>query len=270
MRIWHQSITDLSLQRNYSATLVEQAARVSAPDTVIDVHGVRPGTYPPGVSAGQVNRYLWAHNLVNVQIIENVRRAEAQGYDAVAMSCFLDPGLDEARSVVDIPVVSMCESALALGMAFGRRYGLLCLHRPGIAPREELVRKHGFGERLAKVVSVHPAVTGLELEAAYADFDPLMERVLAAAQEAIEAGADLLVPAEGILNTLFVVHGITELHGVPILDAYAALIAHAELAVTLRTRAGVAVSHTGGWAKPDKEMFTSVQRATELDLADAP
>src|SRR5690606_5915420 len=97
------------------------------PDTTVDLHGVRPGTYPDGMPPVEMVRYRWAHHLAFVQIVENIMAAEREGYDAVAISCFVDPGLEEARSVVDIPVVSSLETALLVSSTIGRAFGLLTL-----------------------------------------------------------------------------------------------------------------------------------------------
>jgi allantoin racemase len=107
IRLWHQSISELDHLPHYQQMLIEHASRVIDADTVLDVHGMRKGTYPDGVAPIDVLGAPWCHYLANIQIIENAIKAESEGYDAVAITCFHDPGLQEARSVVDIPVVSL-------------------------------------------------------------------------------------------------------------------------------------------------------------------
>ena len=62
------------------------------------------------------DRILTTHvgSLIRPDSIRKHLRAKqkGEGYDAVAVSCFADPGLELARSLVDIPVVSSCETAL--------------------------------------------------------------------------------------------------------------------------------------------------------------
>src|SRR5918999_3426581 len=130
IRIWHQSLTDLTLLPGYAAMLQEHAGRVCSPDTTVELHGLTPGTYPPGMPPIDMVRYRWAHHLAFVQVVENCIRAEREGYDAVAISCFVDPGLEEARSVVDIPVVSSLETALLVGSATARSFGLMAIAEP--------------------------------------------------------------------------------------------------------------------------------------------
>jgi hypothetical protein len=45
IRIWHQSLADLTQLPNYSRMLAQHASLACGPDTVVDVHGLRPGTY---------------------------------------------------------------------------------------------------------------------------------------------------------------------------------------------------------------------------------
>lgn len=45
IRIWHQSFTVLSDLVAYDEALRAHFRRVSLPDTVIDMHGMRAGTY---------------------------------------------------------------------------------------------------------------------------------------------------------------------------------------------------------------------------------
>lgn len=261
IRIWHQSITDVTLQVNYAATIAKQASDILGADTVVDVNGVRPGTYPPGRSAGQVIVHPWAHYMLNIQIIENARRAEQLGYDAVAIGCFIDPGLDEARSAVDIPVVGMCESSLTHAMPFGRRYALVCLDHMIVPMLRELVHKYGFGDNVAGIFTVDPPITGLELEAVYRDPAFLTERIGPVARQAAGLGADLLIPAEGILSTLFVHHRIGVLEGLPVLDAFSAMFSQSQMLVELQRRRGATVSRVGAYARPDAEIIDHMRAA---------
>jgi allantoin racemase len=267
-RIWHQSITDLTRQVNYAATLEKQARTICHPSTVIDLHGVRPDTYPKGVSAGQVSMFPWAHHMIDIQIIENARRAEAEGYDAVAIACFHDPGLQEARSAVDIPVLGMAESALLAAAPFGTRYGLICLHDPVIPFLRRLVDGYGYRDRVVTVQALDPPVTGLELETVYEDSSLLHTRVRELAESCAKAGAEVLIPAEGILNTLFVHHDIAELGGIPIMDSFGALLAHTEMTVALRERRNMQVSRRGTYLRPSAGVVDQMRRATGAALVD--
>jgi allantoin racemase len=205
--------------------------------------------------------------MIEVQVIENARRAEREGYDAVAIACFHDPGLHVARSVVDIPVLGMCETSLVTSMAYGGKFALLCLHRPIVPFLQGLVESYGFGPRVVAIETIEPSVSGLELEAVYDDPTLLHTRVKEAADRAAAAGADVLIPAENILNTLFVHHQISELAGMPVIDTYGALLAHSEMLVRLRQRRGLQVSRRNTYLRPRDDMLDAMRHASGRALA---
>lgn len=61
------------------------------------------------------------------KVLRLVRRFEAEGFDAVIVSCAADPAVDEARRVVRIPVVGAGSAVASLALAYGRRVGVLNL-----------------------------------------------------------------------------------------------------------------------------------------------
>lgn len=262
IRIWHQSFTEVELLPSYAVMLRDHAAQVCAPDTSIDVHGVRPGSYPSSMNPIEATRFPWSNHVLASQIAYNAVQAERAGYDAVALSCFFDPGLREARSLVDIPVVSMCETALMLGTSLGGRFGLIGLEREQSFALADLARKYGATDRVVATVPLDPPVTEAELEGVYDGGGDLEERLERAAQVAVDAGADLIIPSEGVLNTSLVRRGIRSLAGVPVLDAYGLLLGYAETLVRLRRSAGLQVSHAGAYGRPPEDAIDHFAQAT--------
>lgn len=264
VRIWLQSVTDLDRLPGYAHQLDEHAAACVRPGTTVDVHGVTPGTYPPGVPPIDVLRYPAAEYLLGVQLLQHVRRAELEGYDAFAVCCFFDPIVDELRSAVDIPVVSLCESTLLMSAAAGRHFGLLGIAAANSDRLTELAQRYGYGGRVSAIVEIDPPLSEDDIDLAYDDPAALLPRLERAAQRCDDAGADLLVPAEGVLNGMLTRGGVRELAGLPVVDALAALLTHAEALVWLSRRAGLAVSHRHGLARaPDEVTESAAAKARE-------
>jgi Asp/Glu/hydantoin racemase len=249
--------------------LAEHARRICGTDTIVDLHGLRPGTYPAGMAPIDMPRWRWAHRLGSIQIVENIIRAEREGYDAVAISCFLDPGLDEARSVVDIPVVSSLETALLVSSAVGRAFGLLTIDEGMAVMLRELVRQYGFAERVTRVEALEPAVTEYELDAAFAGSPDFARRFSEQASRLVAAGADVIIPAEGVVNTVLVRNQVQEVTGAPVLDSYGALLAFAEMMVQLRRRSGLPIGRRGVYARPPAPIVDHLRNVTAAALADA-
>jgi allantoin racemase len=262
MRIWHQSFTDLDNLPGYAGMLAELCRRVCSTGTVVDLHGVLPGTYPEGVAPVELGGYRWVLEMIQFQIVENCLRAEREGYDAVAISCFADPGLELVRSLVDIPVVSSLETALLVSSTIGRRPGLLTLDDGMVRLIERLVGEYGFRERLVGIDHMQPPLTELELDKGFGGSAELVERFRVNARRLIAKGADVLIPAEGVVNTLMVRNGLEEIDGVPVLDSYGAVLAMAEMLVNLRKRAGLRVSRAGAYAKPQASTVEHIRATT--------
>lgn len=262
-RIWHQSMTDLDCLPGYRAMLSEHARQVGNGDFTVDVHGVHPDTYPPGVAPVEMTRYGWAHHLIFDQFVENAVRAEVEGYDAVAISCFVDPALDLARSAVDIPVVSSCETALLVASTIGEAFGLITIDRSMVRVLRELVTRYGFADRVKVIATLDPAMDEFELDEAFERRGPLVERFTAQAQQLIEHyDFDVLIPAEGVLNTVLVRNGVREIEGVPVLDSYGALLQFADMRVRMRRTTGLATARRMAYAKPPADVMRSLRRVT--------
>ncbi|MFI5612739.1 aspartate/glutamate racemase family protein [Amycolatopsis sp. NPDC051903] len=261
IRIWHQSITELERLPSYAEALREHAAAVCGPDVTVDVHGVAPGTYPEGVAPIRTTCYPWAHQLLCDQIVLAAIEAERAGYDAVACSCFLDPALREARSVVDIPVVSALETSLTESSVVAGPVGMLGLGGAMAADMLVLARGYGLADRIAAMVPVTPELTEHELDDP-ANHATVVERVRRAGRTAIAAGAELLIPGEGMLNTLLARRGVTEIDGVPVLDAFGLVVHHAEMFVRLRRATELRTSRQGRYAKPPDSLRRHLTAAT--------
>ncbi len=238
-RIWHQSYLDLAQLPGYAAMLAGHGRSVCGPDTVVDLHGVETGDWSPGAYV----KYSGQGNHLKVaQIIENALRAEREGYDAIALSVFLDPGLEEARNLVDIPVVSALETALEVASKFGRAFGLITRAKwmnPRVAA---LVRQYRYDDRVATLAPLAYPMGLDELDTVLAAPGEFIDRFSQQASALIRSGVDVIIPAEGLLNTVLVRSGVREVEGVPVLDSYGALLAHAEMLVRVRRSLAPAVT----------------------------
>lgn len=262
-RIWHQSMTDLERLPGYAAMLGEHARQVGADDLRVDLHGVLPQTYPAGMAPVEMTRFPWAHHLVFDQFIENAIRAEAEGYDAVAISCFVDPALELARSAVDIPVVSSCETALLVSSMIGHAFGMITIDPSMVRIVRELACRYGFGERVKVVTTLDPPMDEFELDEAFHGRGPLVERFTAEARRLIALhDIDVLIPAEGVLNTMLVRNRVREIDGVPVLDSYGALLQMADMMARLRRTTGLIAARRLAYAKPPPELMRHLRRLT--------
>lgn len=80
----------------------------------------------------------------------------AQGFDAVYLACFGDPGLAALKEVSPVPVVGMAEASCIEAARQGRRFGIVtggALWKPML---EEFVATLGLSPQLAAIRTVAP------------------------------------------------------------------------------------------------------------------
>jgi allantoin racemase len=95
-------------------------------------------------------------------VVKKAEWAEKNGYDAVVVSCMMDPGVEAAKEAVDIPVVGPMEAAKSVAQLLGKN-----------------------------IVSIYPeGLTVLELSN---DPKKTYDVLLANAKKALEDGADVLI-----------------------------------------------------------------------------
>lgn len=241
-RIWHQSLTDLSSVPGYRRSLSAIAGYTAQPGTTVEVHGVVPGTFPAGVPPVVALRSRWVEHLLATQLIKNAVTAEAEGFDAVSVSCFFDPGLEEARELVSIPIVSACETSLTVAMGMGHSAIITALDSHQAAALHRVVKRHGLTDRVKAIVHLSPAVTDLEIEAGI-PVDELVRRHEQAISALDISGPTALIPGEGVLNATLSSAGIQSIAGLPVIDSFASVVAHAEMLVRLGATTGVGRRH---------------------------
>ena len=105
MRVWYQSLVEGN-NPSYFEGLAARARMVGRPGTEVDFVGLPPGTYG-GRAPAEVVVYPYLMSLHIQSILDNGLRAEAQGYDVFVVGSVQDPGMEEARSLLDIPVVEV-------------------------------------------------------------------------------------------------------------------------------------------------------------------
>lgn len=247
MRLLYQSMTAFAAMGAYASQLRAHAAKVVLPETEVTFQGVDPALYGSLVP-GDIFPYPYLKHLVQDAALEHCVAAEAQGFDAFIIGSFSEPHLRQSRSAVDIPVLSMPESAFLTACSLAERFALITLS-PHYARRvSEVVVRHGMASRVAGIFSLGATFGEREASAALDHPGPMLEAFTGAARQAIEAGADVLLPAEGILNEVVFANGVTRMDGAVVLDCVGVTLLHAEMMV--RARATMGLGYGRAWSYP--------------------
>ena len=177
--------------------------------------------------------------------LELVMKANREGYDALILACFSDPGIDAAKEISEIPVIGIEESALHMAAMLGARFSIMTPRRQRIANRKEHVHMRGMDHFLASVRS-------LDLSVAETDADPerTKKRVLAVAKAAAEEdGAEVIIL--GCAGMAGYAPELESKLGVKVLDPSAVALKVAEAMVDL----GLKHSKMGLFALPPQKKF---------------
>jgi allantoin racemase len=254
LRIWHQSFTDLDVFPLYRRTLEEHAAKVTSPGVEIVVHGLRPGTYLEGTAPMDANRHPYVKFLGGQQICDAVIAAEQQGYVAFALGCIFDPALQEARSLVEIPVVSLAETSMLVACSLGRKFAYIAINEFQQAEIEDHVRAYGLTDRLAAVVPMIPTFNLFALEDE-TKLQAIQEGFKRACDVAFAAGAEVIIPGDGVLNEFLFRSGMLRTSDAVIMDAVGVLFHYAQFLAQARKHLGLTVSRRGHYLRPSHELL---------------
>ena len=260
MKIWHQSATELDGLEAYKRALEAHAAAVVGGEAQVDVRGLSPGAYA-GAAPSAVLGNAYAYHRVLSGVIDNAIRAEREGYDAFVLGSFSEPFLREIRSAVDIPVASIAEASLLVGCSLGR-YIALISNTPSIQwLTRTAVDKHGLGARVLDVVSLDPPLDEHALASAYDRPEPVIASFRAAAAGLVARGADVIIPAEGVLAGLLVRHRVREIEGAAVLDVFAIGWHYALMQARLWARTGLRVGRSWQYRRDDPRLVARLADA---------
>lgn len=270
LKIWVQESlhedemgTDSEVINDGAMRLLEKVKR---PDTVLSRHFAEKSPDAP-----ESLNFPWPLNWASLQIlrepavIKGAIRAEQEGFDAVLINCGLDPGLHQARSMVNIPVTSVTESGLLLAQLLGRNLALVAPSDTIVAALDEKLRFLGFEGRAIK----HRPVRHFDMIFGLADAfrgkpERLIEDFERTAGELIKDGADVLCFGCGWLGPALSLNGYTEVRGagVPIVDSTAAALKLAETLADLHKSLGLRKSNLPNsfYQTPPKEVWDEACR----------
>ncbi|MBW2058513.1 MAG: aspartate/glutamate racemase family protein [Deltaproteobacteria bacterium] len=177
--------------------------------------------------------------------LDLVRKANREGYDAVILACFSDPGLEAAKEISEIPVIGIEESSLHMAAMLGAKFSVITPRKERIPSKREHVHMRGLDHFLASIRS-------LDLSVAETDADPekTKRRVFEVARRAVEEdGAEVIIL--GCAGMAGYAPEIEEKLKIKILDPSAVALKVAEAMVDL----GLVHSKVGLFSSPPEKPF---------------
>lgn len=256
MRIWYQSLIDSARIPSYFERLKERATTIARQGVEVAFHGMPNGIYGQHVPA-EVVIYPYVMSLNTQFILDNALRAQAEGYDVFAVGSIQDPAMEEARSLVDIPVVAYGEAAMHFSCLLGSRFTVIAFQEGFDQMMDLRIKRLGLWERAVPThlmdIDFGDVTKGLQ--------DPmhLVDGFCETARRAIKAGAEAIIPGQLYLSEAIFHAGITRIDEVPVIDALSTTIKMAEAMADLK-RLGISVTRRGySHAKPPPDILGHVR-----------
>jgi len=185
-------------------------------------------------------------------LLAEIAEGERAGAEAAIIACFDDTGLDAARCMATIPVIGICEAAVATAGFLAQRISVVTTLERSRVPIEHLMHRYGMAGRV-RVRAADVPVLALE--------DPLsgaldkLRRQIVRALEDDHAEAVVL----GCAGMAELAAALSRDYGVPVIDGVAAAVRQAEALVKL----GLATSKRGTYASPIAKTYAGMMAPFE-------
>ena len=249
MKLWYQSFAKAGRFGAYPAALAATVELARDKDTEVRIEGT---TAELGL-ADHNFRSIEHHD--TTELMSNVLKAEAEGYDAFLIGNIADPGLFECRELVSIPVLGLCETSLHVACLMGTTFGLVTINDKFGARVMQNVHRYRLEAQLAAVERMQFRHLP-EIAPAFSDPEQaaiLEEGFIAAATRCVERGAEVVMAAGGAIQVFLGQRGIATVAGAPVLNGSILLLKMGELAVKMQQLTGTFSAKTLTYAGPGAE-----------------
>jgi Asp/Glu/hydantoin racemase len=242
MKLWYQSTLNFRQYPNYEKALNAHTKRVASPGTEVIAKGRSAAFGSDLPAADAIGSPIMYHSVVTPAFVESLLAAEAENADAFIVASFSEPILPELRSLANIPVISMSEATFMAASMVAPKVGLVTLNKMVLPFIEKSTSLHKWKDRLSGVHLLEREVPEAELDQNFTSPKPYLDLLVSGIKAAIAAGAQVVIPAEGVLGVMAAENALREVDGVPVIDAIGTPILFAEMAVALKERTGVSQS----------------------------
>jgi allantoin racemase len=245
----------------YAQSLNQLLTQSAAPGTTVDVYGLSEG-------AAIADQYRYLEYVDTQEILANGLRAEKEGYDAFLIGNIFEPGLHALREILNIPVLGLCESSIHLACLMGPGFSIVNVNPKFVRKVTENIAGAGLTGRLVSIEHMQ-VERGAVLDNAFED-DAMRQMVVdqftAAARRGIARGAEVIIPAGGIVMSILAKSSVHAVDKAPIVNGVIGLLKIAELAVQIKQLTGFFTSKTMMYAPPTGSLLHDIRQSYGADL----
>ena len=234
-------------------TLTTHLNAVKRPETVISVNGVDNGSMDLHYNAVVAMNSYGAGGVLN-----KIIQAEDQGYDAVAIGCFLDPAMQEAREVVSIPVFGLGETSMLTACMLGHRFSGVAFHAKQSQYYDRKAFEYGLASRHVPFGDL--GIDFNEVQKGFSSPGQMREKFIAEAKRLAAQGAEVILAACATVNAIIRTENINEVDGALVLDCNAALLKMTEAMAELKASVGIGASQRLLYQRPPRNSLNDWMR----------
>jgi allantoin racemase len=204
-------------------------------------------------------RHAYFQSLIVPDIADRIYRAEKEGFDGVFVSCIFEPGVKEAKELVDIPVVGGSEPNVNIARHLGQKFAFFT-----DTPRADQITYNLFRER--QIGSTCIGITSVEMGIEEIKSNPgkSSDKIIELSRQAVADGADVIINGCTVLAAFFEKENLPDdLKGIPVIDSNVGSIKALEMLVDLHQKYNLVPSRKVSYQKPEvkeKETFDRVRK----------
>lgn len=245
MKIWWQSSTPIHRLHDYRSALTAQLHSVKGPKTEVHVNGVDDGSMDL-----HYNAVVAINSYGPGGVLNKIMQAADQGYDAVAIGCFLDPAMQEAREVVSIPVFGLGETCMLAACMYGHKFSGVAFHSKQSQYYDRKAHEYGLASRHIPFGSL--GIDFNEVQKAFADPAAMRKTFIEEARRLAAQGAEVILAACATVNAIIRSENIHEVDGALIMDCNAVLLKTTEGMAELAQSVGLRQSRRLLYQQPTR------------------
>lgn len=234
-KIWWQSSTPIHRLHDYRTALAAHLDGVKRPDTEIRISGVDDGSMDL-----HYNAVVAMNSYGPGGVLNKIIQAADQGFDAVALGCFLDPAMQEGRELVNIPVMGLGEASMLTACMFGDKFSGVAFHAKQAQYYDRKAFEYGLASRHISFGDL--GIDFTEVQNAFANPGQMTERFVSEARRLAAQGAEVILAACATVNAIIRREKIGEVDGALVLDCNAVLLKTAEGMADLAQSIGLTAS----------------------------
>ncbi|MCS7111477.1 MAG: aspartate/glutamate racemase family protein [Ignisphaera sp.] len=195
-------------------------ARAVLPEDVEVVVKSLPGA-PPAIECE------YDRDLAAPHVIGEVVKANREGFNAVIINCFDDPGLEASREISEIPVLGIGETSMVVALLLGYRIAVVSTGRNSVVAYYRRAVALGIEKRIIYTSGIEVPVLSIRR-----DVGRVRELLLSEIRRAVESyGAEVVVLGCG--GFIGLAEELSRVSGVPVVDPTIVTLKMAESIVRL-------------------------------------